>query len=56
MSGLIFVNKTNESEDLGTDFYNNKLEKVKTVPYKHNYGYMFTSGPDTWHGMEKKNY
>jgi len=54
MSGLIFVNKTNESKDLGTDFYNNKLEKVKTVPYKHNYGYLFTSGPNTWHGMEKK--
>ena len=54
MSGLIFVNKSNESEDLGTDFYNEKLEKVKTVPYKHNYGYFFTSSPNTWHGMEKK--
>ena len=54
MSGLIFVNNANESEDLGTDFYNEKLEKVKTVPYKHNYGYLFTSGPNTWHGMEKK--
>ena len=47
MSGLIFVNNANESEDLGTEFYNEKLEKVKTVPYKHNYGYMFTSGPNT---------
>ena len=54
MSGLIFVNNANESEELGTDFYNQKLEKVKTVPYKHNYGYLFTSGPNTWHGMEKK--
>ena len=54
MSGLIFINNENESEDLGTDFYNEKLEKVKTVPYKHNYGYFFTSGPNTWHGMEKK--
>ena len=54
MSGLIFINKENESESLGTDFYNEKLEKVKTVPYKHNYGYLFTSGPNTWHGMEKK--
>ena len=54
MSGLIFVNKGGESEDLGTDFYNDKLEKVKTVPYKHNYGYFFSSGPNTWHGMEKK--
>ena len=55
MSGLIFVNNTNESEELGTDFYNEKLEKVKTVPYNNNNGYMFTSGPYTWHGMEKKN-
>tara|TARA_Y100000768_G_scaffold239189_1_gene181104 strand:- start:690 stop:1352 length:663 start_codon:yes stop_codon:yes gene_type:complete len=54
MSGLIFVNNKNESEELGTDFYNQKLEKVKTVPYKHNFGYFFTSGPNTWHGMEKK--
>ena len=54
MSGLIFVNNKNESKDLGTDFYNQKLEKVKTVPYKHNSGYFFTSGPNTWHGMEKK--
>ena len=54
LSGLIFVNNTNESESLGTDFYNKKLEKVKTVPYKDNYGYLFSSGPNTWHGMEKK--
>ena len=54
VSCLLFVNKFNESETLGTDFYNEKLEKVKTVPYKNNYGYFFVSGPDTWHGMEKK--
>ena len=55
VSCLLFVNKFNESEDLGTDFYNEKLEKVKTVPYKDNYGYFFSSGPNTWHGMEKKD-
>ena len=54
MSGLIFINKTDEPQNLGTDFYNEKLEKVKTIPYKHNYGYLFSSGPNTWHGMEKK--
>ena len=54
LSGLIFVNNANEAENLGTDFYNEKLEKVKTVPYKDNYGYLFSSGPNTWHGMEKK--
>ena len=54
ISCLIFANPYGESEDLGTDFYNEKLEKVKTVPYKNNYGYFFSSGPNTWHGMEKK--
>ena len=54
MSSIVFINLHNESENLGTDFYDKKLKKVKTVPYKHNYGYFFTSGPDSWHGMEKK--
>jgi len=54
MSCLLFVNKHNESEDLGTDFYDNNLKKVKTMPYRDNYGYIFSSGPNTWHGMEKK--
>ena len=54
MSCLLFANPFNESEDLGTDFYDEKLNKVKPVPYKDNYGYLFTSGPNTWHGMEKK--
>ena len=54
VSCLLFVNEVNESENLGTDFYDDKLSKVKTVPYKNNYGYFFTSGPNTWHGMEKK--
>ena len=54
MSCLLFVNKENESEDLGTDFYNKDLKLTKTVPYRDNYGYFFSSGPNTWHGMEKK--
>jgi len=54
VSCLLFANPFNESENLGTDFYDKKLNKVKTVPYKNNYGYFFTSGPNTWHGMEKK--
>jgi len=54
LSCLLFVNKMEESEELGTDFYDNNLTKVKTVPYRNNYGYFFSSGPNTWHGMEKK--
>ena len=54
ISCLLFVNPFNESENLGTDLYDEKLKKVKTLPYKNNYGYFFASGPNTWHGMEKK--
>tara|TARA_Y100001960_G_scaffold202314_1_gene211404 strand:- start:1632 stop:2294 length:663 start_codon:yes stop_codon:yes gene_type:complete len=55
MSCLLFVNKYNENEDLGTDFYDESLKKVKTLPYRDNYGYFFSSGSNTWHGMEKKH-
>ena len=57
ISCLLFANPFNESENLGTDLYemnDKKLNKVKTVPYRNNYGYFFTSGLNTWHGMEKK--
>ena len=54
VSCLLFVNKHQESEELGTDFYNADLKKVKTLPFRDNYGYFFSSGPNTWHGMEKK--
>ena len=54
ISCLLFINPFNESENLGTDLYDERLNKIKTVPYKNNYGYFFTSGPNTWHGMEKK--
>tara|TARA_Y100000590_G_scaffold16427_1_gene19797 strand:+ start:890 stop:1552 length:663 start_codon:yes stop_codon:yes gene_type:complete len=55
MSCLLFVNKHNENEELGTDFYDSNLKLVKTMLYKDNYGYFFSSGPNTWHGMEKKD-
>jgi len=55
MSCLLFVNKFNEDESLGTDFYDENLKKIKTLPYKDNYGYFFSSGPNSWHGMEKKD-
>ena len=54
MSCLLFINKFNEDESLGTDFYDKNLNKVKTLPYRDNYGYFFSSGPSSWHGMEKK--
>ena len=53
VSCLLFINKVNESENLSTDFYKEKLEKVKTIPYKNNYGYFFTSCLNTWNGKER---
>jgi len=54
MTMMIWTNPYNESNKLGTDLYNNKFELVKTIDYKHNCGYFFSSGDDTWHGLEKK--
>tara|TARA_B100000508_G_C11447492_1_gene272206 strand:+ start:600 stop:1238 length:639 start_codon:yes stop_codon:yes gene_type:complete len=52
ISSLIYINDTAEDITLGTDLYNEKLELVDTVPFWHNFGYVF-HGPNKWHGMEK---
>ena len=54
MTMMIWANPNNEHENLGTDLYNEKFELVKTVKYHHNNGYFFSSGNDTWHGLEMK--
>ena len=54
MTMMIWVNPYNESKNLGTDLYNDQFEVVKTIKYEHNCGYFFSSGQDTWHGLEKK--
>lgn len=54
MSMLVYVNKCGESEELGTDIYDDDLKRVKSVPYRDNLGYMFAPGDNTWHGFEKK--
>jgi len=54
MTMMIWANPNNEHENLGTDLYNEKFELVKTVKYHHNNAYFFSSGNDTWHGLEMK--
>lgn len=54
MSMLVYVNKCGESEELGTDIYDENIETVKTIPYRDNLGYMFAPGDNTWHGFRKK--
>ena len=54
MTMMLFINTYDESEKLGTDFYDTNMKQVKTAPYKHNSGYFFASGHNTWHGLEKK--
>ena len=50
----IWANPYEESESLGTDLYDNDFKLVKTIKYLHNNGYFFSSGQDTWHGLELK--
>ena len=54
MTMMIWANPYKESEELGTDLYNNDFEIVKTIKYVDNSGYFFSSGEDTWHGLELK--
>lgn len=54
MTMMLFINTFNELENLGTDFYDLNMKLVKTIPYRHNTGYFFASGNNTWHGLEKK--
>ena len=52
ISSLIYINQTGENVNLGTDLYNQDLALIDTVPFWHNYGYIF-HGPNKWHGMEE---
>ena len=54
MTMMIWANPYNESDCLGTDLYDKDFKLVKTIKYTHNNGYFFSSGEDTWHGLELK--
>ncbi len=54
MTMMIWANPYNESSNLGTDLYDKNFKLVKTIEYVHNSGYLFSSGEDTWHGLELK--
>ena len=54
MSMLLYVNAYHEPESIGTDIYDENLQRVATVPYRNNLGYMFAPAHNTWHGLEKK--
>ncbi len=54
MTMMIWANPYEESDTLGTDLYDKDFKLVKTVKYLHNNGYFFSSGQDTWHGLELK--
>ena len=54
MTMMIWSNPYDESLELGTDLYDKNFKLIKTIQYKHNNGYFFSSGNDTWHGLELK--
>ena len=54
MTMMIWANPYDESEKLGTDLYDETFKLIKTIKYNHNCGYFFSSGGDTWHGLELK--
>ena len=54
MTMMVWANPYNEASNLGTDLYDKNFKLVKTIKYIHNSGYFFSSGDDTWHGLELK--
>ena len=54
MTMMVWANPYNEASNLGTDLYDKNFKLVKTIKYVHNSGYFFSSGGDTWHGLELK--
>ncbi len=54
MTMMVWANPYNEASNLGTDLYDKNFKLVKTIKYVHNSGYFFSSGNDTWHGLELK--
>ncbi len=54
MTMMVWANPYNEATNLGTDLYDKNFKLVKTIKYVHNSGYFFSSGDDTWHGLELK--
>ena len=54
MTMMVWANPYNEASNLGTDLYDKDFKLVKTIKYVHNSGYFFSSGDDTWHGLELK--
>ena len=54
MTMMVWANPYNEASNLGTDLYDKNFKLVKTIEYIHNSGYFFSSGEDTWHGLELK--
>ncbi len=54
MTMMVWANPYNEASNLGTDLYDKNFKLVKTIDYIHNSGYFFSSGDDTWHGLELK--
>jgi len=52
LSMMIYLNNTDESEDIGTSIYDSEQKLAKIVPYRHNTGFYFYPSHDTWHGLE----
>lgn len=51
---LVYLSTDPESEDWGTDVYDQDMRHVGTAPYAFNSGLIFVPGADTWHGFRKR--
>lgn len=51
---LLYLSKTDERADLGTDIYDNDKTWVGRTPFTCNCGMIFVPSTDTYHGFERR--
>ena len=52
----IYLYKKLESDDIGTDLFDEELNLVLTAPSRNNSGLIFIPGKNTWHGLNEKHF
>jgi hypothetical protein len=51
---LIYLTRSPEQSDLGTDIYSDHETWAKRTPYRDNTALIFVPGDNTWHGLARR--
>jgi len=52
---LIYLNESDDQDDLGTDLYKDRETWAKRSPFVSNTALVFIPGDNTWHGLARRS-